>query len=385
MSALVSARRDAEEDTANERARRLEVSLREERSRLEALRYQLNPHFLFNSLNSIYSTLPVTDAEVPRNMISQLSGYLRSTLSTREEEFTPLREELRSVKQYLAIEEIRFGDDLRVSVEADERALAESIPPFLLQPLVENAIVHGFAATRGVFYIAIRAKVDDTHLHIEVCNTGTWKEPVSEGVGMGNTRRRLALIFGAHASLKVAEEDGWVKIRLELPVKRKRRHPMRCLIVDDEQPARAGMRDMLLQHDSVQVVGEASSVESALRVMEQRSPDLVFLDVQLRGETGFDFIERAPRPLPEIIFVTAYESFAVDAFRVNAVDYLLKPVDPAHLADALARVANRGRQQVRTKEIAHPAMLQSLGLTAREAEVLSGSRTGSRMPRLRAS
>jgi integral membrane sensor domain MASE1 len=220
VSALVFARRDAEEATANERARLLEVSLREERSRLEALRYQLNPHFLFNSLNSIYSTLPVTEAEVPRNMISQLSGYLRSTLSTREKEFTPLRDELRSVKQYLAIEEIRFGDDLRVSVEADERALAEGIPPFLLQPLVENAIVHGFAATRGVFYIAIRARIDDTHLHIEVCNTGTWKEPVSEGVGMGNTRRRLALIFGARASLNVAEEEGWVKVRLELPVKR---------------------------------------------------------------------------------------------------------------------------------------------------------------------
>jgi DNA-binding NarL/FixJ family response regulator len=145
---------------------------------------------------------------------------------------------------------------------------------------------------------------------------------------------------------------------------------MRCLIVDDEQPARSGMRDMLLQHDSVQVVGEASSVESALRIMEQRSPDLVFLDVQLRGETGFDFIERAPRPLPEIIFVTAYESFAVDAFRVNAVDYLLKPVEPSHLAEALSRVATRKREQVRTKEIAHPAMLQSLGLTSREAEVL---------------
>lgn len=145
---------------------------------------------------------------------------------------------------------------------------------------------------------------------------------------------------------------------------------MRCLIVDDEQPARSGMREMLLQHESVQVVGEASGVESALRVMEQRSPDLVFLDVQLRGETGFDFIERAPRPLPEIIFVTAFESFAVEAFRVNAVDYLLKPVDAAHLAEALARVANRKRAQARTREIAHPAMLQSLGLTAREAEVL---------------
>jgi len=144
---------------------------------------------------------------------------------------------------------------------------------------------------------------------------------------------------------------------------------VRCLILDDEPPAREGMRKLLLAHPEVQVVGEASRVDAALKLVELRQPDVVFLDVQLRGETGFDFLARASFPLPRIIFVTAHDRYAAEAFRVEAVDYLLKPVEPEHLAQALRKAAQRPAGFVGT-EIAHPAVLQSLGLTAREAEVL---------------
>lgn len=144
---------------------------------------------------------------------------------------------------------------------------------------------------------------------------------------------------------------------------------MRCLILDDEPPAREGMRKLLLDHPDVHVSGEAGTVDEALALAASTRPDIIFLDVQLRGETGFDFISRANFALPKIIFVTAHDRFAASAFRVDAVDYLLKPVEPEPLAEAISR-ARRRETKLSLSPIAHPAALQSLGLTAREAEVL---------------
>lgn len=143
---------------------------------------------------------------------------------------------------------------------------------------------------------------------------------------------------------------------------------LRCLIVDDEAPAREGMRKLLLAHERAVVVGEAAGVDDALRLMETSRPHVVFLDVQLRGETGFDLLALLPQPPPRIVFVTAHDRYAAQAFRVPALDYLLKPVDPSHLAQALQKVGEP--YEPARVPIAHPAALQSLGVTAREAEVL---------------
>jgi DNA-binding NarL/FixJ family response regulator len=130
------------------------------------------------------------------------------------------------------------------------------------------------------------------------------------------------------------------------------------------------------------VTGEASSVDDALRLMDVSRPHVVFLDVQLRGETGFDLLARLPPPWPHIIFVTAHDRYAAQAFRVPALDYLLKPVDPAHLAQALMRV--RELPVSERRPVAHPAALQSLGLTAREAEVLFWIAQGKSNPQIAA-
>lgn len=116
---------------------------------------------------------------------------------------------------------------------------------------------------------------------------------------------------------------------------------MRCLIVDDEAPARAVMAKLLAQHDEVQVVGEASDVQSALALTQSEQPEVVFLDINLRGESGFDYIALAPEPQPHIVFVTAYDQYAVRGFECNALDYLLKPVEAARLAESLSRVHAR--------------------------------------------
>jgi len=115
---------------------------------------------------------------------------------------------------------------------------------------------------------------------------------------------------------------------------------LRVLIADDEPLARRAMRRLLAAHADAEVVGEAESVGEALQVIAAQRPDLVFLDIKLNGGNGFDLIAAAPEP-PKIVFVTAHAEFAVEAFAVEAVDYLLKPVAPERLAAALDRVARQ--------------------------------------------
>ena len=111
-----------------------------------------------------------------------------------------------------------------------------------------------------------------------------------------------------------------------------------ALIVDDERLARRELRSLLAAHPEVEVVGEADSVAAALAVLEGERPDLVFLDIQLAGETGFDLLERAGAADFKTVFVTAFDAYAIRAFEVNALDYLLKPVNPERLRRAIDRL-----------------------------------------------
>ena len=112
---------------------------------------------------------------------------------------------------------------------------------------------------------------------------------------------------------------------------------LRVLIVDDEPLARAAMRRLLAVHRTVEIVAEAETIAQAVSAVEQKQPQLIFLDIELGGGNGFDFLEALEKP-PIVVFVTAYPEHAVEAFAVDAVDYLLKPVDPERLAESLARV-----------------------------------------------
>jgi two-component system LytT family response regulator len=112
---------------------------------------------------------------------------------------------------------------------------------------------------------------------------------------------------------------------------------LRVLIVDDEPLARAAMRRLLAAHPTVEIVAEAETIAEAVRAVAEKNPQLVFLDIELGGGDGFDFLEALEKP-PIVVFVTAYPEHAVEAFAVDAADYLLKPVDPERLAESLVRV-----------------------------------------------
>ncbi len=116
---------------------------------------------------------------------------------------------------------------------------------------------------------------------------------------------------------------------------------MKTVLIDDEPLARKELKHLLTVHPGIEIVGEAANVTEALHLLPTLRPDLVFLDIEMPGRNGFDLLAALPAPHPQVIFVTAYDAFAVRAFQVNALDYLLKPVEPERLAEALARIKRK--------------------------------------------
>jgi two-component system LytT family response regulator len=119
---------------------------------------------------------------------------------------------------------------------------------------------------------------------------------------------------------------------------------MKTLLIDDEHLARKELRHLLTAHPEIEIVGEAANVTEALRLIPSLRPKLLFLDIEMPVRNGFDLLSALPAPHPHVIFVTAYDAFAVRAFQVNALDYLLKPVEPARLAEALARIGRKNER-----------------------------------------
>lgn len=124
---------------------------------------------------------------------------------------------------------------------------------------------------------------------------------------------------------------------------------IRALIIDDERLARQEVRNLLQHFNDIEIVGESGVVDEALDLIERENPDLLFLDIQMPGKTGFELLAELEGSAPEVIFVTAYDAYAMEAFRVNALDYLMKPVEEQRLAEAIEKVKKRivqRRQQI---------------------------------------
>jgi two-component system, LytTR family, sensor kinase len=191
---------------ANDRAAsalRLEAAL--SKLRVEALQRQLHPHFIFNTLNAV-SALMRTDVNSAEEMIAALGDLLRTATSKSNTPMVPLREELSLLDRYALIMKMRYGDRLAVRITAEPRALEIPFPTFTLQPLVENAIVHGLEKTHGGITVEIVCRVDSDTLVVEINDDGAAPEmtTLQEGVGIGNTRARLAELYGKRASISIA-------------------------------------------------------------------------------------------------------------------------------------------------------------------------------------
>ena len=188
---------------------------------LETLRYQLNPHFLFNALNSIRASIPA-DAFAARTMIGEMSRFLRHALESSPTALMPLRQEIAAIDSYLAIERRRFQGRLDVDIHVDPAAEHVMVPGFLLHPLVENAIKHGLPGRGADQPMALRvvAVEEAGAIAIEVTNTGVLgsRAPAAVGLGIGlrNVRERLERVFPDRASLELRQDGAWVKARIEI-------------------------------------------------------------------------------------------------------------------------------------------------------------------------
>ena len=187
-------------------------------ARLDALRMQLNPHFLFNTLHAV-SALVERDPSGVRKMIARLSELLRHTLDSKASEEIPLRDEMAFLQRYLDIMAVRFQGKLRVTTSIGEASLDALVPNLILQPLVENALEHGVSRATGEAEIAIEARRDGDELVIAVVDRGPgFDASVEGGVGLANTRARLATQFGEAASVTLRTmKEGGAAVELRLP------------------------------------------------------------------------------------------------------------------------------------------------------------------------
>jgi Histidine kinase len=186
---------------------RLQLALRE--AELRALEAQLNPHFLFNSLNSIRA-LVVENPPLAQDMLTRLANILRYNLHRDLMHTIPLASELEAVTDYLALEGVRFEDRLRVELAIDPAAAQVAVPPMLLQTLVENALKHGIAPLPGGGELIIRVALQTDGMLVEVENTGQIAppRPGATQVGLANTRERLRILYGDGARLELANRGG---------------------------------------------------------------------------------------------------------------------------------------------------------------------------------
>jgi two-component system LytT family sensor kinase len=191
-------------------------------AKIEALKSQINPHFLFNTLTSI-SSLIRTQPDTARMLIVKLSALLRRLMKSHEH-FVSLREELESIDEYLDIEVVRFGPTLRVRKEISPNTLDIVVPSMILQPLVENAIKHGLARKVGQGSLTIRSRSENGRAVIEVEDDGMGfvldrlDQPMSSGIGLANVRERLRVIYGAAYQLTLSSEPGkGTRARIEVP------------------------------------------------------------------------------------------------------------------------------------------------------------------------
>jgi signal transduction histidine kinase len=191
-------------------------------ARLSALQMQIQPHFLFNSLNAILVLVREQQTAAAARMLELLGELLRQVLAADERPEVPLGDELRFLRQYLAIEEVRFADRLRVTWTIDEAARTALVPVFLLQPIVENAIRHGVTRRAGAGRIGVAARVEAGRLVVEVDDDGVgMRERQPEGVGLGNTRERLRALYGDRAELRIeAAPGGGTRVVVVLPLRR---------------------------------------------------------------------------------------------------------------------------------------------------------------------
>ena len=313
-----------------QKAARKEQKLREENLayRYRNLKAQVNPHFLFNNLNTL-SEIVHEDPVKADHYIQKLSGIYRYILENEETDLITANRELDFVSGYFDLQKERDGDKIQLVIDFPGAGKFKLIP-VSLQILVENALKHNAISEENPLEIQIYNENDS---YIVVANTIRKKNilPQSHQTGLANLKERVKLITGKE--IIILEDQGRFIVKLPLI-----KIEMNVLIIEDEKPASRKLIRLLEQIDpGIEITSVIPSVEIAINwFLKNSPPGLIFMDIQLEDGLCFEIFEKCDIRTP-VIFTTAYDEYTLRAFKVNSVDYLLKPIDPGELKHAIGK------------------------------------------------
>jgi sensor histidine kinase YesM len=206
------------ENWKREEIKNLELRAAKTEIELNSFKSQMNPHFMFNSMNSIRALID-EDPTKAKLAITMLSGLLRNNLTHGKRQTIPLKEELDLVDKYLSLEKIRFEERLQIEMDVAAETLLCEVPPFMIQTIVENGIKHGISKRLEGGLVRVRVWKQDDTLNIEVVNSGDLVESsLADGIGIANTRTRLYLLYAKKASFNIEAVNGEVIVKIVLPV-----------------------------------------------------------------------------------------------------------------------------------------------------------------------
>ena len=204
-----------------ERERAEKADLMAQNAQLQMLRYQVNPHFLFNAFSSLRALIR-TDSKKAEEMIGKMSEFYRYSLLTKNNAEVPLKDEIAAIKHYAEIEKIRFGDKIEFNFYIDSLAEEYPVPGFIINPLVENAVKYGMKTSDTPLTINISASVNRKRLLVEVSNTGSWLDQTGNlgtngtGTGLENIKRRLEYSYPGNHKFTIVKEKDFVKVSFEI-------------------------------------------------------------------------------------------------------------------------------------------------------------------------
>lgn len=205
----------------NEKIRRLELEAALKEAQLNTLKGQINPHFMFNSLNNIRGLI-LEDPGKSREMLTRMSEMLRASLNSNKTDVIPLEEEIQTVQNYIALSKIQMENRLEFDLDIQDGLEDATIPPMVLQLLVENAIKHGITSLPKGGAVNLKIRIEGDFLHMTVSNDGHFKDQNMEGgLGLKNIKDRLAILYGEEASFDIGNENGKVVARLIIPYRKK--------------------------------------------------------------------------------------------------------------------------------------------------------------------
>lgn len=189
---------------------------------LSSIKAQMNPHFMFNALNSIRALID-EDPHKAKEAINSLSLIMRNILMSAKRQLVPFKEELTMVKKYLALEKIRFEERLLVNIDVEKSIMDYPFPPLMLQTIVENGVKHGISKLKDGGMISILARQEDGKLYVDVFNSGELqaKDQSSTGIGVSNTQKRLKSLYDGQGSFELSKSGEYVKASIIIPYRKK--------------------------------------------------------------------------------------------------------------------------------------------------------------------